>query len=78
MKVEQQQLNILLDALCCIANQDETDPIRIAEDAFDTLDRGDGKNDFVFQCVECEQWKVRETEFAKYGECEDCFDQGDE
>ena len=80
MKVEQQQLNILLDALCCIANQDETDPIRIAEDAFDALDLSDGRNKFVFLCVECEQWKVRGTikvlvdaEFAKYGECENCY-----
>lgn len=74
--IEKKQLNILLDALCCIANNDEsTAPYEIAEDAFDALDRGDGKNDYVFQCVECSEWKIRSLEFGKFGQCQDCYDQ---
>ena len=67
--------NILLDALCCIANEDEESPVTIAEDAFDALDRGDGKNNYVFQCDGCNQWKIRSLEYGKFGECEDCYDQ---
>ena len=76
MNITEKQLTCLLDALCCIANEDDEyiGAYKIAEETFYALDRGDGKNDFVFQCESCDQWFLREH-FGKHGECFDCINQ---
>lgn len=79
-EIKQHHLNSILDALCRIANNDLEafiEPYDIAEEAFNALDRGDGKNDYVFQCGDCQQWKIRSLEYATFGDCDDCFQEGD-
>ena len=73
MNIDKSQLDILLVGLCCVANEcDDTDAIDMVESAFDELDRGDGKNDFVFKCDSCQVWLLRE-DFGKFGECNNCY-----
>ena len=78
MNITETQLNTLLDSLCSIANLSSRTKIKminqVTKDAFNSLDRGDGKNDFVFQCESCDQWFLREH-FGKHGECFDCINQ---
>ena len=48
---------------------------RNSEDAFDALDRGDGKMITFSSVKNVFNGKSRSLEYGKFGECEDCYDE---